>query len=89
MKPVWGTGEVLGIVISTVDGGNVTTQLTQTIKVHPEPGKPDHFTTSVPPPPAGTPEVIWSIWPDYAPNVCAAWHVRRASLRLVVSFGWR
>ena len=68
LKPVWGTGEVLGLVISTVDSGGVTTQLMKTYKVHPEPGKPDHFAISVPPPPAGSPEVVWTVWPDWAPN---------------------
>ena len=43
----------------------MTKQLTQTFKVHPEPGKPHHFSTDYPPPPAGTPDAIFSYWPDY------------------------
>ena len=64
LKPVWGTGEVLGMTVATVNSGGVTTQLTQTFKVRPEPGRPDHLSVSVPPPPQGTPEVIWTYWSD-------------------------
>ena len=46
LKPVWGTAEVLELIISTVDGNGATQQLQQTYKVKPEPGKPDHFVST-------------------------------------------
>ncbi len=46
LEPVWGTGEALGLVISTVDGLGETTHLSRTFGVHLEPGKPDHFVSN-------------------------------------------
>jgi hypothetical protein len=64
LKPVWGTAEVLGLVISTVDSTGSNLRQPYSYKVKPEPGKPDHFSVSVPPPPTGTPEAIWTYWAD-------------------------
>ncbi|MEX0880892.1 MAG: hypothetical protein WD451_14325, partial [Thermoanaerobaculia bacterium] len=65
LKPVWGTGEMLRLILSTVDQNGINQQLQQSIKVHPEPGKPDHFAVSVPPPPQGTPDPVWTYWADW------------------------
>jgi hypothetical protein len=64
LKPVWGTAEVLGLVVSTVDATGANLRQSYTYKVHPEPAKPDHFAVSVPPPPSGTPEPVWTYWSD-------------------------
>jgi hypothetical protein len=66
LDPVWGTGEFLSLLIATVDNsGEVTVQANQGYDVHPQPGKPDHFSWSVPPPPTGTPQPIWTRWSDF------------------------
>jgi hypothetical protein len=60
LKPVWGTGEALGLVISTMDGSGTTTHLSRTFGVHLEPGKPDHLAVAPPKTPSDPAE--WIYW---------------------------
>jgi hypothetical protein len=62
VKPVWGTGENLGLVLSTVDGTGLSQQLSLNYKVHPEPGKPDHFVSNAGL--AGNPDPTLQYWSE-------------------------
>ena len=62
VKPVWGTAEILGLKLSTVDGSGVTQQVSLSYKVHPEPGKPDHFVSGSQA--LGGPDPSWQFWSD-------------------------